>query len=188
MLRKIADVAEKYGASLKCTSAQRIAIIGLREEDVEPAWQELGGMPALMTGNVIRSIRSCPGTEFCKRARQDSLAVGLTLDRRYYGKALPGKLKIGVSGCPNQCCDTAIRDIGLVGGPRGWHVLVGGSGGLTPRLAKELTDREVSTEEALDLVDKILAFYEKTARSGERLGDTLSRVKMDALKTACGVH
>ena len=60
-----------------------VAIIGLREADVEPAWQELGGMPALMTGNVIRSIRSCPGTEFCKRARQDSLAVGLTLDRRY---------------------------------------------------------------------------------------------------------
>jgi NAD(P)H-nitrite reductase large subunit len=186
-LRAIADVAEQFGATLKCTSAQRIAIVGLREQDIDAAWAKIGGSPAYMTGNVIRSVRACPGIEFCKRARQDSLAMGLALDRRYYGRKLPGKMKIGVSGCGNQCCDTAIRDIGLVGGSRGWHILVGGSGGLTPRLAKELTDREVSTDEALDLVDKILRFYETTARDGERLGDTLSRVKMDALKEAVGL-
>src|SRR5690606_23800377 len=149
------------------TSAQRIAIIGLREEDVDAAWEELGGKPAHMTGSRVRSIRACPGTQFCKRARQDSLAVGLELDRRYASKPLPGKLKIGVSGCGNQCAETCIKDIGLVGGARGWMVWVGGNGGTCPRLAKELTESEVSTERALELVDQVLAWFAANAQPGE---------------------
>ena len=34
--RKVADAAEKYGAkTLKCTGAQRLAIIGIKEEDID---------------------------------------------------------------------------------------------------------------------------------------------------------
>lgn len=41
LLRKIADVAEKYGAKyLKLTGAQRIAIIGLQEKDLDNVWAE----------------------------------------------------------------------------------------------------------------------------------------------------
>ena len=75
MLRRIADVADKYhAAALKCTSAQRIAIVGIREEDVDAVWGEFGEEPVKghMTGSCVRSVKACPGTQFCKRARQDS--------------------------------------------------------------------------------------------------------------------
>jgi NAD(P)H-nitrite reductase large subunit len=187
MLRKIADVAEKFGGALKCTSAQRIAIVGLREEDIDKAWELLGGCrPGHASGSVVRSIRACPGTEFCKRGRQNSLGLGLELDRRYHGKAMPGKLKIGVSGCGNQCSETSIKDIGLVGGARGWMILVGGQCGATPKLGKEFTESEISTEQALQTVEKIIHFYETRAQPGERLGDTIARLGMQTLKQEVG--
>lgn len=185
MLRKIADVAERFGATLKCTSAQRIAIVGLKEEDVDLAWQMLGGeRPGHMSGNTVRSVRACMGTQFCKRGRQDAIGVGMELDRQYYGKPLPGKMKIGVSGCGNQCSETASKDIGLVGGARGWTVLVGGMGGTTPRLGRELTESEISTEEALRFVNAVVSYYETTAREGERLGDLVMRVGWKTFKDA----
>lgn len=186
MLRRIAAVAEKYGATLKCTSAQRIAIIGIKEQDIDAVWAELGGeRPAHMAGRTVRSVRACPGRQFCKRALQDSLAVGLELDRLYHGRPLPGKMKIGVSGCANQCSETGIRDIGLVGGRRGWTIVVGGAGGMSPRLARELTEEEVGTERAMQVVDRLIAFYEAHAHQDERLGDLITRIGMPALRQAC---
>lgn len=188
MLRSIADVAEKYhAAAIKCTSAERIAIVGLQEEDIDAAWVDLGGKPGFMTGTVVRSVRACPGTEFCKRGRQDSLRVGLELDKRYIAKPLPGKMKIGVSGCGNQCAETGVKDIGLVGGARGWTVMVGGMGGMTPRLGEPLSLDEVSNDRAIELVDKILAFYEAHARQGERLGTMIERLGLKALQMGVGV-
>jgi NAD(P)H-nitrite reductase large subunit len=190
MLRKIADVAEKYhAAALKCTSAQRIAIVGVEEKDVEAIWAEFGECrPGHMFGDCVRSIKACPGTQFCKRARQDSLKLGLELDKRYHGKRLPGKLKIGVSGCPNQCAETCIKDIGLVGGRDGWTIYVGGSGGSCPRLAEPISPKEYSTAEALDLVERILAYFVEKARPGERLGEMLDRMGFGRVKNALNIR
>ncbi len=187
MLRRLADAADRFGAVLKVTSAERIALVGIKPQDVDAVWATVGGTSGQMTGNCVRSVKACPGTHYCKRARQDSLGVGLELDKRYIARPLPGKMKIGVSGCPNQCAETAIKDIGLVGGVRGWLVLVGGNGGTCPRLAKTLTDEEVSTERALELVDKIIAYYEAEARPQERLGETLNRLGMPAIKKSLGL-
>lgn len=187
LLRRIAAVADKFGATLKCTSAQRIAIIGLKEEDIDAAWEMLGGKPAFMIGDRVRSIRVCPGTQFCKRARQDSIAVGMELDRRYAGRELPGKLKMGVSGCPNQCSETCIKDIGLIGGAKGWTIVVGGQGGMSPRLSKELTTDELTTERALDVVDNLINYFQQHGEPSERISSLVDRVGMKALRVAVGV-
>ena len=186
MLRKIADVADKFHAQgVKCTSAQRIAIIGLQESDIDNVWAEFGETrPGHLIGDVVRSVKACPGTQFCKRAWQDSLQLGLELDAKYHCKHVPGKLKLGVSGCPNQCSETCIKDIGLIGGRRGWMIVVGGQGGRNPRLAQELTDDEVPTAHALAIVEALFKFYCDNAEPGERMGDLIDRVTMKTLRAA----
>lgn len=180
-LRKVADVADKYHASaVKITSAERIAIIGLKEEDIDAAWNDLGLTPGKLTGNVVRSVKACPGSCYCKRGRRDSLSLGLELDRLYIGMKLPGKMKIGVSGCPNQCAETATKDIGLVAGARGWQVLVGGNGGTCPRLAKPLIDEEVDDGRAKQLIANIIEFFKQHARENERLAETMNRIGFTA--------
>ena len=146
-LRLIADVAEKYNAAaIKVTASQRIAIVGLKEEDIDKAWADLDMQPGAAIGLCVRSVKICPGTTFCKRGLNDSVGVGAKLDGLYHGQNLPNKLKIGVSGCPNSCSDSHTRDIGLIGTSKGWRVYVGGKGGRQPRLGDVLvplvTDRK----------------------------------------------
>ncbi len=183
-LRKIADVAEKYrAAALKITSAARIAIVGLKEEDVDDVWAELGMKAGAAVGLCVRSIKACPGTTFCKRGIQDSLGVGMKLDEKYHGLELPAKFKIGVSGCPNQCAETCIKDIGLVGAPKGWRLLVGGNGGARPRLSKELA-KDINTEEAIELIDRIIQYYKANAKPHQRLGAMIEKMGFDEFKSA----
>ncbi|MDU5020343.1 MAG: NAD(P)/FAD-dependent oxidoreductase, partial [Clostridiales bacterium] len=178
-LRKLADVADKYNAkAIKITAAQRIALVGLEEKDIDSAWQDLGMKPGAAIGLCVRSIKTCPGTTFCKRAFRDSVSIGLKLDDRYHGMNLPNKLKIGVSGCPNSCSDNHTRDIGLMGTPKGWSVFVGGKGGTLPRLGDKLI-MGVSDEKVLNLVDEIVKVYASNATGKERLGAYIDRVGFD---------
>jgi len=183
-LRKLADVSEKYGAqALKITSASRIAIVGIDEKDVDAVWSELGMSPGFAVGLCVRSVKACPGTTFCKRGMQDSLGVGLKMDSKYHGRELPGKFKMGISGCPNQCAETCIKDVGLVGMKNGWRVLVGGNGGGKPRLSQELV-RDLTTEEALELADKIIEYYQANAKPHQRLGAMIEKMGFEEFKSA----
>jgi NAD(P)H-nitrite reductase large subunit len=183
-LRRLADVADKYGLqALKITSAARIAMVGIKEENVNDIWMELGMSPGSAVGLCVRSIKACPGTTFCKRGLQDSLTLGLKLDEKYHGMQLPGKFKMGVSGCPNQCAETCIKDIGLIGTPKGWRLLVGGNGGARPRLSQELV-KNISADEAIELIDKIIEFYKANAKPHQRLGAMLEKIDFDEFKSA----
>ncbi len=185
-LRKLADVAEKYNAAaLKLTSAARIAIVGLREEDVDNVWQELGMTPGAGVGLCVRSIKACPGTTFCKRGIQDSLSMGLKLDSIYHGMEVPSKFKMGVSGCPNQCAETCIKDIGLVGVKNGWKILVGGNGGVRPRLSVELMNN-VPDDEALAVIDRIITFYKENGKKHQRIGALIEEIGLEEFRQRIG--
>lgn len=175
-LRKIADTADKFhAAAIKITSAQRLAIVGLKEEDIENAWQDLGMDKGAAVGLCVRSVKACPGTMFCKRGIKDSLNMGLKLDALYHGLDLPGKMKIGVSGCPNQCAETCIKDIGLVGFSKGWKLLVGGNGGAVPRLSAELAS-DLDDAQALAMVKQLINFFRANARPHQRMGLMIERM------------
>lgn len=185
-LRKLADVAEKYNcAALKVTSAARICIVGLKEEDIESAWSDLGMAPGAAVGICVRSVKACPGTTFCSLGQQDSLGMGMELDKIYHGMQLPGKLKIGISGCANECAETCIKDIALVGGKKGWKVLAGGSGARKPRLADTVAE-ELSSEQALAVIDKIVGYYRENANKHERMGKMMDRLGVDNFCQAIG--
>jgi hybrid cluster-associated redox disulfide protein len=183
-LRKIADVAEKYqAAALKVTSAQRIAIVGLKPEDVESAWSELGMDPGAAVGLCLRSVKICPGTTFCKRGQQDSVSLGLEIDKRYHGRDLPSKTKIAVSGCQNSCSEPAVRDIGIMGTPRGFTIMVGGNAGLRPRLGDILVEHR-EPQEVLDIVDRILEYFQQNGKRNERIGRMIDRIGLETLRAA----
>lgn len=185
-LRKIADVAEKYNAAaIKLTSAQRMAIVGLKEEYLDNAWADLGIKPGAAIGLCVRSVKICPGTTFCKRGQQDAVGLGLKLDEIYHGMELPSKLKMGVSGCMNSCSEPAIKDIGIMGTPKGYKLMVGGTAGLKPRLA-DIIAEELSEDEVLDAVDKIISFY-KTHTKKQRIGRMIDEIGLDTFKEKVGL-
>jgi NAD(P)H-nitrite reductase large subunit len=183
-LRKLADTAEKFSAqAIKITSAARIALVGLKEDDIDAVWEELDMDKGHAVGLCVRSIKACPGTTFCRLGQQDSLSMGMKLDELYHGMELPTKTKIGVSGCNNQCAENCIKDIGLLGKKNGWTIQVGGKGTSQPRLADVLTEG-LDTGAALDMVKRIMDFYRENGKKHERIGKMIDRIGLDALKNA----
>ncbi|MBM7854766.1 NAD(P)H-nitrite reductase large subunit [Desulfohalotomaculum tongense] len=184
LLIKIATVAKKYNLpAVKITSAQRIALVGLKENEIDSAWADLGMDPGAAIGLCVRRIKFCPGTTFCKRGLQDSVGLGGKLDQKYHGMSLPNKFKISVSGCPRKCMDTLINDFGFMGTAKGWTVYVGGSGGINPRFAEILAEN-VTEEEGIQLLDRSIEWYKANAKTNERIGSTIERIGFDKFKSA----
>ncbi len=182
-LRNLADVAEKYNAAaLKITSAARIAIVGIKEEDIDNIWQDLGMSPGHAVGLCVRSVKTCPGTTFCRLGKQDSLGMGMKLDEIYHGMNLPSKMKMAVSGCKIQCAENCIKDLSLYGTADGWTVKVGGMGSMTPRLADILVEN-ISTEEAEETINKVVTYYKENSKR-QRIGRMVEKMGIDAFKQA----
>ncbi|WP_298271647.1 NAD(P)/FAD-dependent oxidoreductase [Geobacter sp.] len=182
-LRKICDVADRYGVKeLKLTSAQRIALMGVREEDLDAIWRDLQEKPGAAIGLCVRSVKICPGTTWCKRAVQDSVALGLKIDALYHAMELPNKMKMGVSGCMLSCAEVAVKDIGVMGTPKGWRVYVGGNAGARPQLAELLVDGLTTDEEVLSLIDRIIAWY-RNSGSELRLGKAIKQAGFERFRT-----
>ena len=183
-MRKIVDVAEKHGAqALKLTSAQRIAIVGIEENKIDAVWEDLGMDKGHAVGLCVRSVKICPATHFCKRAQQDAVTLGFELDKRYHGMTLPSKFKMGVSGCMNSCSESAVKDLGLIGTPKGYKILIGGNAGVKPRIADLLVEN-IPQEEVLDIVDKVVNYYKENGKNYERLGTMIERLGLETVKEA----
>jgi len=183
-LRKICDVADKYGVKmLKITSAQRIALIGIREEELDNVWADLAQAPGAVIGLCVRSVKICPGTTYCKRGLQDSIGLGLKIDSIYHSMELPNKMKIGVSGCLLSCAESWVKDIGLLGTMNGWKIVVGGTSGIRPRLADVLVEEVPTGEEVLAIVEKVVNFY-KAYPKKIRIGRIIEEIGIDKFREA----
>jgi NAD(P)H-nitrite reductase large subunit len=184
LLRRVADVGEKYQAkAIKITGATRIALVGLREEDIDSVWEDLRLDPGAAVGLCVRSVRACPGTTYCKLGKQDALGLGLKLDAAYHGKQLPGKFKMAVSGCHLACAESWVRDVGLIGKAEGWQLVIGGNVGAAPRIAQELVDG-LDDEAAMAAIGKVVECYTQQAKKGERLGKMIDRTGLGLFREA----
>ncbi|ABQ24920.1 nitrite/sulfite reductase domain-containing protein [Geotalea uraniireducens] len=181
-LRKICDVADKYRVeAIKITSAQRIALIGLREEDLDDIWTDLAVTPGAAIGLCVRSVKICPGTTHCKRGVQDSVSLGLKLDSIYHAMELPNKMKMGVSGCMLSCAESALKDIGVMGTNKGWRIMVGGNAGARPRIGDLLVDNVPTEEAVLEIVAKVIDYY-KNASNQNRIGRIIEEMGIERFR------
>lgn len=176
MLEKIVAVSRKYRIPmLKLTSGQRFMLIGMRENDLAPICQDLGPIAGKETAPCVKYVQTCLGTDVCKYGAQDSIALGLELEERFHGVSFPAKLKFGVSGCLRCCGESYTRDIGLVGTTKGWTVVFGGNSGRRPSLGTVIA-QDLSRVDALDLVHRLLEYYQGNAMPKERTARFLERI------------
>lgn len=173
----IAQVAEKYNGQLKITSGQRIAILGIKPEDVDSAWQDLGMDPGVRSPYSVKNVEICPAS-FCKRAKQNSMKLGLRLEKKYYGRPAPNRTKIGVTGCLNSCTSANSKDIAVLADVDGYVVRVGGSAGYHPRLPDEVA-KNLTEEQAELMVDAVFEYYSENAELGDKLGPFIDKIGFD---------
>lgn len=179
-LEKIARVAKKYDGVLKITSGQRILITNLEESDLPAIWEELGMVPAVKTQNSVKNVEMCPAG-FCKRAKYNTIGIGMKLSRKYHWAEMPCRTKIGVAGCRNACGSVYSKDVGIIADKTGIMVTVGGSAGYNPRLA-DIVAVDLDEKAAEKLVDTIFEYYKENAEDGEKLGFFIDRIGLETFK------
>ena len=181
-LRTVAEVAERHGIpSVKITNAQRIALIGIPEEEIDAVRSDLGDLEDGATGLCIRYVKMCPGATWCKRGQQVTYDIGMEMDKKYHRLQVPWKFKMAVSGCANDCTEVCIRDLGLVGTPKGWNIMIGGNGGSRPRFSARLLENIPTEGEALAAVEKVVDWITSLGRKC-RIGKVVEEMGIDAIR------
>ncbi len=181
-LRRIADVAEKYRVPLvKITGSQRIDLLGVKKSDLPKVWADLGMTSGQAYTKGVRMVKTCVGTDFCRFGTQDSTSAGIELERRLENLFTPHKLKMAVVGCPRNCAEATVKDIGLVGQEGSWQVVVGGAAGKKVRKADLLITVE-TTEQALDASGIFFQYYRENANYLERTYDFVERIGIEKVR------
>ena len=184
VLDAISSVVRRYNIPItKITSGQRLALIGMKREEVDRIWHDLKMEIGPAVELCVHYVQACPGTEVCKFGVRDSLAMGLELEKLYVGMDLPAKVKIGVSGCPFCCAESFVRDIGLVGKQKGWIVTFGGNSGGRPRIGDVIAEN-VGDGEAKELVRRCLQYYRDNAGKKVRSARFVEKIGIESIKKA----
>jgi len=181
-LRRIADVADKYKVPMvKVTGSQRIDLLGIKKADLPKVWADLGMPSGQAYTKGVRMVKTCVGTEFCRFGVQDSTRAGIELERRLENLFTPHKFKMGVVGCPRNCAEATVKDLGLVGQDGSWQVVVGGAAGKSVRKADLLITVE-TTEQAMEASDLFFQYYRENANYLERSYDFVERLGIEKIR------
>ena len=186
-LRAIASVAEKYAIpTVKVTGGQRIDLLGAKKQDLPAIWAELGeaGMSSGHAyGKSLRTVKTCVGMEHCRFGTQMAMSMGVKLEKMLFGMWSPHKVKLAVSGCPRNCAESGIKDVGVIGVDSGYELYVGGNGGIKTEVAQFFC-KVKSDEDVLEYSGAFLQLYREEGFYLERTVHYLNRVGLEHAKKA----
>ncbi|HHJ1336250.1 TPA: nitrite reductase large subunit NirB [Pseudomonas aeruginosa] len=183
-LRRIADVADKYQVPMvKVTGGQRIDLLGVKKDDLPAIWKDLDMPSGHAYGKSIRTVKTCVGSEFCRFGTQNSTQLGIDLEHDLFNMWSPHKVKLAVSGCPRNCAEAGIKDVGIIGVDSGWEMYIGGNGGIKTEVA-EFFVKLKTAEEVREYNGAFLQLYREEAFYLERTVHYLQRVGMEHIRKA----
>jgi nitrite reductase (NADH) large subunit len=181
-LRRIADAVDKYKIpTVKVTGGQRIDLLGVKKEDLQAVWNDIGMPSGHAYAKALRTVKTCVGSEWCRMGTQDSTQMGKDLERAMWRMYAPHKVKFAVSGCPRNCAEAGIKDVGIIGVDSGWEMYVAGNGGIKTEVAHFL----VKVKTAAEVLEYTGAFCELYRQEGwylERTVHYVNRVGLDYVK------
>ena len=181
-LRRIADAVDKYNIpTVKVTGGQRIDLLGVKKEDLVNVWKDIGMPSGHAYAKALRTVKTCVGSEWCRMGTQDSTQMGKDLERAMWRMYAPHKVKFAVSGCPRNCAESGIKDVGVIGVDSGWEMYIAGNGGIKTEVAHFLV-KVKTAEEVLEYTGAFCELYRQEGWYLERTVHYVSRVGLEYVK------
>jgi sulfite reductase (ferredoxin) len=194
-LEGVADLAERLGADgIRTTVMQNFILTGVPAAKTEEAIRGLNDLGLTVDASSFwRGTVACTGTEFCKLAITETKGFARWLVEEMETR-LPGfdqQLRLNVTGCPNNCGQAWIADVGLEGKKikqdgqlvDAWYFALGGALGKHAGLARQVNYRCVSRE-VPDALERLLRGYLQTRDGEENLRAWFARHSNEELKAA----
>ena len=181
-LRRIADVVDKYQIpTVKVTGGQRIDLLGVKKEDLPKVWRDLDMPSGHAYAKALRTVKTCVGSEWCRFGVQDSTQMGIDLEKALWRMYAPHKVKLAVSGCPRNCAESGVKDVGVIGVDSGWEIYVAGNGGIKTEVAQFLV-KVKTADEVIEYAGAFLQLYREEGHYLERTVHYVARVGLDHVK------
>ncbi len=191
-MEAVADIAERYSHDeIRATHEQNLVLPHVKKGDLYIVYKRLKAA-CLDTANIglVSDIIACPGLDYCALANTRSIPIAQRISERFANLGLQeelGELKIKISGCINACGHHHVGHIGILGvdkkGEEFYQVTLGGSGGADASIG-EIAGRGLSSNEVVDAVEKLVAFYRHAKIPNERFLDTYRRIGAEPFKEA----
>ncbi|MFO1246410.1 MAG: nitrite reductase large subunit NirB [Ramlibacter sp.] len=181
-LRRIADAVDKYKIpTVKVTGGQRIDLLGVKKEDLPHVWKDIGMPSGHAYAKALRTVKTCVGSEWCRMGTQDSTQMGKDLERAMWRMYAPHKVKFAVSGCPRNCAEAGIKDVGIIGVDSGWEMYIAGNGGIKTEVAHFFVKLKTAAE-VLEYTGAFCELYRQEGWYLERTVHYVNRVGLDYVK------
>ena len=184
-LEAMADVTERYGRGIAhVTTRQDVQIHWVPIEQIMDMYDRLLAVDITTRGacaDTVRNVTACPYAGVSPDEPFDVAPYCLAVHDYFLfnplNLTLPRKFKIALEGCPLDCAQIPINDVGLYakvqGGERGFAVWAGGGLGSQPFLAIPVRD----FIPAADVLIWCEAIVRVQHRHGERKNRSRARMK-----------
>jgi nitrite reductase (NADH) large subunit len=130
----------------------------------------------------FRTCKSCVGTDFCRYGLGDSIKLAQEIEHKFQGLESPHKMKLATAGCPRNCSEAYVKDIGAVAiGEGKWEIYIGGAAGASVRKG-DLLCTVSGHEEVLKITGRFMEYYREHGKYLERTYGFVERVGIDVLK------
>ncbi|HLQ78371.1 MAG TPA: (2Fe-2S)-binding protein, partial [Terriglobia bacterium] len=182
-LMRIAEVAVKYQVPMvKLTGGQRIDLLGIKKEDLPNVWKDLGMPSGHAYTKAFRTCKSCVGTDFCRYGVGDSIELAQKIERRFQGIESPHKMKLATAGCPRNCSEAYVKDLGAVAIEGGkWEIYLGGAAGGSVRKGDLLCTVDTH-DDVLLYMGRFMQYYREHGKYLERSYGFVERVGIERLR------
>lgn len=190
-LRKVAELAEKYGRGLVLFTARQFPIIPhVHINDIDKVKAALQQVELMLDrcGSRVRNADVCYDANLCPYAVMDPISLGEKLDQFWREDQGGFKIKTSIAGCEKQCtAPRVLADIGFVGaergGKKGYDAYVGGKLGLDPFIGVKMAEL-LSEEAVLNLLKNYVGFIRQEGRIGERAAALVRRLGESVVRAA----
>ncbi len=196
-LEGVAALAERLGAGeIRTTVMQNFILTGVPAAKTQDAIRGLNDLGLTVdASNFWRGTVACTGTEFCKLAITETKGFSRWLVDEMEAR-MPGfdqQIRINVTGCPNNCGQAWIGDVGLEGKKirldgklvDAWYFSLGGALGKHAGIARQVNFR-CASHDVPDALERLLRGYQATRVNDENLRSWFARHGNEELRTVLG--
>jgi nitrite reductase (NADH) large subunit len=110
------------------------------------------------------------------------MEMGVKLEKMLFDMWSPHKVKLAVSGCPRNCAEAGIKDVGVIGVDSGYEIYIAGNGGIKTEVAEFLA-KVKDDEEVKEYSGAFLQLYREEGFYLERTVHYVQRVGLDYVKS-----
>ncbi len=189
-IERLARMSEEFGrGEIRLTSQQNVIIPGISLSSLDAFERSLEGSGITLGPGFSSRVVSCTGKSFCRLALAETKELGVQLAHKLADSFpdLDTPPYIHLSGCPNDCGQMRIADIGFSGvqgkngdngAEDGFDLLIGG-GGPDGISISQRTGVRLLKDQVAPFTSRLLAFYRQNCKDNETFRDFIDRTGME---------